>query len=375
MNPKDDPWRDELNLLDFLERGRDDITSALQNALDAAAPVRGSVFIPPGRWKCGRVRMHPHTAIRGYAQPSWKHPGGSVLELNDPGAAAQIDATGAIGAVVDGICLEGKSLGKDACGILVDKREYGLEEDMTTIERCMIAHFSGDGIRLERIWCYRVRGCQVMGNAGHGLRVRGWDGFVIDSWLSANGGCGFATNEENNASTLTANRIEWNRGDGIHIHMGSHYSITGNYIDRSGGAAIALTADDDGPPGETVGRAGYATVTGNILYRSGKPEYRQACDGPSCHMLLRRQRGVTVTGNTFVIGRDDDNPGSFGHGGKTSWSPHTAMVLEGLTHCVIASNVLDSSATDTLIDDRGGHQGLIRRDNPGSLFSSSGGIA
>ncbi len=366
-----DRIRDELNLSDFLGPAPGDITSTLQQALDAVAPIQGVVRIPPGRWRCGGVRMHPHTAIRGSAQASWKHPGGSVLELNDPEAKALIDATGAIGAVIDGVCLEGNSLGEDVCGILVDKQEYGLEEDLTTIERCKIAYFSGDGIRLERIWCYRVRSCQVLGNGGHGLRVRGWDGFVIDCWLSLNGGCGFTTHEENNAATLTANRIEWNRDDGIHIHMGSHYSITANYIDRSGGTAIALTADDDGPENEIVGCAGYTTVTGNILYRSGKPEFRKPGNEPSCHLLLRRQRGVTVTGNTLVIGRDDDNPGSLGYGSKHSWSPHTAVVLEQLTNCVISNNALDSSATHVLIDDRGGHQGLVCRDNPGSLFSSA----
>jgi hypothetical protein len=358
----------ELDLRDFLRPGQDDVTTALQRALDAVGETQGVVLIPPGRWRSGRVRMHAHTAIRGSAQPSWKHAGGSILELCDPQAPGLIDATGAIGAVIDGLCLEGGTLGRDACGVLVDKADYGLEEDLTTIERCKISNFTGDGIRLERIWCYRVRGCQVLENGGHGLRVRGWDGFVIDTWLSRNGGCGFSSHEENNASTLTANRIEWNRQDGIRIHHGSHYNLTGNYIDRSGGYAIAMTSDEDGPVGEIVGQAGYATITGNILYRTGKPEYRRPQDPPASHLLLRRQRGVTFSGNTLVIGRDDDNPGSLGFGGKESWSPHSAMILERLTNCVIMGNVMDAGARHALIDDRGGHDGLILRDNPGSLF-------
>ena len=96
--------------------------------------------------------------------------------------------------------------------------------------------FTGDGVRLDPIWCFSVRSCEIICNDGNGLYVSGWDGFILDNWLSSNGGAGYCSEAANAAITMTGNRIEWNGNSGIRILGGSHYNITGNYIDRSGGA-------------------------------------------------------------------------------------------------------------------------------------------
>ena len=65
---------------------------------------------------------------------------------------------------------------------------------------------------------------------------------------------------------MTGNRIEWNAHGGIRIPGGSHYNITGNYIDRSGGPGISLRCPRRAP-------CLCFTITGNVIYRSGKPEW------------------------------------------------------------------------------------------------------
>ena len=73
-------------------------------------------------------------------------------------------------------------------GVMIDKSEYGSQEDTPFIERCRISNFTGDGIHLNRIWLFSVRHCMVSKNQKNGLWVRGWDGFVLDNWFSGNKG-------------------------------------------------------------------------------------------------------------------------------------------------------------------------------------------
>lgn len=122
---------------------------------------------------------------------------------------------------------------------------------------------------------------------------------------------------------MTGNRIEWNKGGGIVIEGGSHYNLTGNYIDRSGKAGIAVlpatVLDDDS--GQIEPRVSNTmTIIGNIVYRSSK--FVQAGE-ESCHLLLKGGAGITVTGNSFCIGRDDKGKGAYSpkSGGLPSASP------------------------------------------------------
>ena len=223
-------------------------------------------------------------------------------------ARCLLDMTGAIGATVDGVCLDGHRLGEGIHGILVDKPEYKVE-DAFRIERCQIARFTGDGVRLNRIWCFTIRHCMVAYNQENGLRLRGWDGFVLDNWFSGNGAAGYGAYEENASITMTGNRIEWNRAGGIVIHGGNHYNITGNYLDRSGAPAISLLGE--GGPCSVV------AITGNVIYRSGAP-WRELDRKDSSHARFEHVQGLVCTGNTMNAGRDD--------GGRGQWSPRCGIV-------------------------------------------------
>jgi hypothetical protein len=335
--------------------GKADDTRSLQKALDAAAEVQATVVVPEGVYRCGELKMSPGTGLRGGANWSFQTSQGTILRLADPAAKCLLNLTGALGATVQGLCLHGDNLKTDQPihGILVDKPDYGAQEDAPRIDTCRVERFSGDGIRLERIWCFSVRHSQCIYNGGCGLRVRGWDGFVLDNWLSGNGMAGFGAYDENASNTLTGNRIEWNKEGGIVILGGCQYNLTGNYIDRSGRCGIALR-----PRGE----AGCHTLaaTGNVIYRSGKPDWGKGDDWDSAHVRFENCRGLVFSGNAMNAGQDD--------GGKGGWSPDRAIVLRALENSVISGNVMHEGALKELVVDRGGHgPGVIIKDNVGSL--------
>jgi hypothetical protein len=189
-------------------------------------------------------------------------------------------------------------------------------------------------------------------NHGDGLSLRGWDGFISDNWFSGNERAGFAARDENASVTFTANRVEWNGQENMLITGGDGYQITGNFFDRAGTCGIALRK----------GRRScfQMTVTGNFFKRSGKRA--DAASHNSSHILMEGAEGVTCVGNNLQAGRDDD--------GRGVWSPAYGIVCKNLQNCVIANNVLHESALRQLIVDQGGHgEGVVLKDNPGSLFN------
>jgi hypothetical protein len=331
--------------------GKTDDTKAIQRALDAAGEVRGTVWVPPGVYLCGELQMRPNTAL--VSVPTWDYhvPGGTALRLADGAAKCLLNITGASGATIDGIGLDGAGLGKGIHGIFLDKPDYGKHEDAFRIERCQVARFTGDGVNLTRAWCFSVRQSMLAYNQGDGLCLRGWDGFLSDNWFSGNQGAGFAARDENASVTFTANRVEWNGQENILITGGDGYQITGNFLDRAGTCAIALR--------NSRRRCIQMTISGNYFKRSGK--HADAASHDSCQLFIEGAAGVTCVSNNFQAGRDD--------GGRGVWSPAYGIVYKNLENCVIANNVLHEGALRQLFVDLGGHgEGVVFKDNPGSLF-------
>ena len=101
------------------------------------------------------------------------------------------------------------------------------------------------------------------------------------------------------------------------------------------------------------------SITGNFIKRSGK--FAPADSPDSAQILLDGSTGVTCTGNTLQSGRDDGDQGV--------WSPSYGIIVQNLENCVIANNVLHNGALRQLIVDNGNHKdGVILKDNPGRLF-------
>jgi hypothetical protein len=331
--------------------GKTDDTKSIQNAIDAAASRGGAVFLPPGVYLSRELQLRPHVSLTGVPAWDYEHGFGSVLQLADSQAGCLLNITGAFGATLDGLSLDGGRLGAGVHGVWLNKPDYGKQEDTFRIERCQVAHFSGDGVRLTRAWCFSIRHSMIAFNGGDGISLRGWDGFLLDNWLSGNGRAGFAARDENASCTFTGNRIEWNRDEGILINGGDGYNITGNFLDRAGTSGLAIVGGVQ------------MSITGNFVKRSGK--YAKAGTHDSSGIRLERARGITCCANNLQVGRDD--------GGKGIWSPSYGIVYKELENCVIGNNVLHDGALQQLIVDLGGHgDGAVVKDNPGSLSKQAG---
>jgi len=349
--------RTMLDVRDFGAKGdgKADDTKALQTAIDRAAEIKGAVFVSPGTYLCSTLKTHRNLGIIGIPAWDYRRGGGSVLKLADDKASCLLDITEGAGLTIDGLSFDGGRLGMGVHGIFMNKPDEGREEDAFRIERSRVYRFTGDGVRLMHSWCFTIRQSSVAGNRGDGVFVIGWDGFLIDNWLSGNGGCGYGRGELCSV-TMTANRIEWNKEGGILLEGGGTYNITGNYIDRSGKAGIALLTSKE------WGTSKHITVTGNLINRSGKDASPDSVD--SSHILLDGVEGTTIVGNVLRAGQDDFKKGN--------WSPSYGIAYRNLTNTVIKDNVMHDGALKELMHDLGGHgEGAIVKDNVGRLVQVS----
>ena len=331
--------------------GKTDDTASLQKALDEAGESSGGVFVPPGVYLTRELHVRPGTALIGIAAWNYSDGGGSVLRLASADATCLLNLTDARGATIEGLSLDGRDLGTGIHGVFTNRTQWGKHEDGFRIERCQIGHFSGDGARLDCVWAFSVRHCELAYNRGDGLNLRGWDGFLLDNWFSGNQRAGFAARRENASITFTANRIEWNGEENMLIVGGDGYQITGNFFDRAGTCGIALRK----------GRVGCTqiSITGNFIKRSGKRADAGSHD--SAQIFMDGCKGVTCVGNSIQSGRDDGNAGV--------WSPSYGIITQGLQNCVIRDNVLHDGALKQLMLDLGGHAGgVVVGDNPGRIF-------
>ncbi len=337
--------------------GVTDCTAAIQQAFDAAAQCRGQVTVPPGIYATGRVHLHGiSVCLKGSSGWGYRVDGCSVLKLNDPAADCLLDISAAVGCTVQGLSLIGEEIGENVHGIMLRYDQYNGngQEDTPSIDDCRVARFTGDGIRLEKIWAFTVRHCMMIYNKGAGLYIDGWDGFISDSIFCANGNCGILGGPTCSAITLTCCRIEWNSGGGVLFPYGCCCNITGNYFDRTFGPAITLGTAD--------GFYETTTVTGNVFQRNGAYTKEQPLPDSAmgCHVRLIRCKGVTVSGNTARVA-GDDGPGGIN-------TPDIGFLVENCAECIIKDNTMFIGAVRQLIDLHGDNSTCLIKDNIGSLF-------
>ncbi len=337
--------------------GKTDCTAAVQRALDDAAVDGGKVLVPPGTYAVGALQMRGDgVALEGCSAWTFSKDGASIFTLNDENAPYMLDITGAFGCAIRGVCLNGNHLGQNIHGVHLHWPEYngGSKEDTPTVDDCRIGSFTGDGVHLSHIWCFSVRHSMLCFNKGAGLWADGWDAFVLDNWLSANGKGGFVGGPAIASVTFTGNRVEWNDVGGFILPHGNSCNITGNFFDRTFGPAIDLGA-------ETGGEWGYmdlVTVTGNIFRRGGAYKEAPHADATmNCHVRMTHCSGATVTGNSMRVG-----VGDVGDGPKT---PDVGVVIRDCVNCIVRDNTLHNGYMQQALLLSGDNATCVIKDNIG----------
>jgi hypothetical protein len=330
--------------------GQTDDTKAFQGALDAAARVSGTVFVPAGTYRVGKLVWHDFTSMLG--DPGWSYyvSGGSVLELNEPQAECLIDFTYCQGARLHGLSLVGRNLGTNVHGILTKPHETNEKpgkwkrEDFPAIERCMIRGFTGNGLDMD-VWCLSLRACAIGYNRGDGFNYKHADAMVIDNWFSNNQGAGIRAVQGTGSSTFTANRIEWNRGGNMVVRNAWGWNITGNSFDRGQGPSLFL-----------MGNCHDFTITGNLFLRSGAVLERgvKLREHERCAVRLEGVNGLTFTGNSTTVGGNDASMQ------KAAPTPEYGVIVKQLNHAIITGNRLVGTRQALLDLGEHGEQVIIR---------------
>lgn len=343
-----------FNVKDFGAKG-DGLVSdsaAIQKTLDEAGKVQGTAYFPSGHYRCHNLKVHPYTTV--LAEPQWAYgpDAGAVLTIDSEEADCVLDISEAYGSHVRGMFLRGKrDAQKTQHGIFMNHPEkFTPKENAPVIEHVSVNHFSGHGVYLLRSWLFIIRHSIFKGNRGHGVCVHGWDGFITDNQFSANGKSGFGTETAGSTVMFTANRVEWNREYGLYLTGGDAWNVTGNSFDRNCGAAVFAN------------KVSNSTFIGNVFRRNGK-DAKGLLEGTeeSCQMLIQSSRGISVTGNTGAVGRDD--------GGKGEYTPNYAFWLKDNSCSIITANAFSRGYRKDMIMDKGGNkEDLLISNNVGSVF-------
>ncbi len=318
-----------FDITDFgaVSDGVTDCTEAIQAAIEAARKVWGKVLVPPGNYLTGYLKVGNGVTIEGTAGWSFGAYGLSTFTLNDPKAKCVLDVTDAWQCTIKGISLVGKYLGKNVHGIYSYNRGTSFGGN-PIIDDCRIEHFTGDGIHFEHQGCFKVLHSMMFENRGAGLYLYGCDGFILDNWLTGNLNCGMYGSNAS-ALTLTANRVEWNGVAGIKLDCGDTAEITGNSFDRNSGPGLWLGSEEwlyDG-----------VSVTGNNFRRNGN-KATSACASPyeRSHLYMENVTNAAVTGNTFMLGRDDGDGGVY--------SPDFSIFLDDCDAVTVTGNSMKNGA-------------------------------
>lgn len=319
--------------------GTTDDTLPIRKALAALPPHDGVLFFPPGHYLSDTIYPPSRMTLAGNGAWGYQSGPGTILSPVKDNQPRLIDLNGKTAVRLDGLTLSGRKMGPAMNGIYASRGQGG--EQNIVIDNCRVEKFSGCGMAMGEAHVWSIRRSIFMENGQDGLDAsQAFDGWISDSFFTANGRCGLALN---NSVTLTGNRIEHNRHAGISVnrYYGQHLQITGNLFCSEFGPALEFLS----------GNVRAIAVTGNTFRNSGRA--MADCPERDCHVRFEGTQGLVFTGNVLHI----------------LWcnNPSTGMILQGLVDSVIARNTLFKGAMRELIRDLGGHTNTVIADNPGSL--------
>lgn len=349
-----------FNVKDFGAKGDGQTpdSDAIQKALDAAGKANGTAYFPSGNYRCHDLKVHSNMTV--LAEPQWDYRAGygAVLSIDSEEADCVLNISETKGCRIYGVALRGnRRATKKQHGIFMNHpNEFTSRENCPVIDDVRVYGFSGHGIYLNRIWLFLLRHSMIQSCGGHGICIYGWDGFVLDNQFAANGGSGFGAETEATMIKFTGNRVEWNRRYGLELDSGTRawgmnsWNVVGNNFDHNGGAGVHINNVNN------------STFTGNVFRRNGD-NATALFEGAeeTCHMIMRRCRGVTVTGNAGGAGRNDRQEGPV--------KPNYGFWLQGNECCTVGFNTFARGYVRDLKVDKGGHaDDFIFQFNVGSQF-------
>ena len=343
--------------------GKADDTKAIAKAIQKACETNGVVYFPSGTYRTDEIELPAQVTLK--CEPSWSYRtlGRVVIIPAREDQRCILDLSLATGATIYGLCFDGRNIGNDMHGIATcDHKRDRNREHTFRIDNCRITNFSGDGLHMVDFWAFTLRNSMSNHNGGDGCYLEGCDCWINDNIFSSNGKAGIGGDTWNSAVTAMGNRIEWNRQCGVRLCASIRFALVGNYIDRSFGPAIIL---DKGPNfHERIGREHTVlpcciTICGNNIVRSARNSERGS--DLDCQILMRNAVGVTITGNTFNVWKDDSSGGIA--------TPSYGIVIENCADCVITGNEMMAGAAKQLILDKGGNgEHMVISDNAGTAL-------
>lgn len=352
----------KFNILDFGAKsdGKTDCTKALQEALDKAGKVKGTVVIPSGQYLCGYVKVPAFVSIEGDFSWSFYAFGGSELVLCRDDVPCMLDIKGAFGCRLDGLSINGNNLGKNINGVEMnwadhfeERKNYGGREDTPTISNCRIGNFSGNAVHFNNVWCFSIRHSMLC-YSKNGLYMNGCDCFINDNWFSCNKNAGVLSDTGFMSGTFSGNRFECNEHEGTKFNNIGYVQFNGNYWDYNRGCGFYSFGTS-----ETFDFRGHVSFIGNIFYRDAVSRVgEEVKDAPeNSHIAISDACNILINSNDFGAGAGSSS---------NIVGPKYGIVYKNLCNSVISGNTMMCASTSKNILSYGGEKGeVIVKDNPG----------
>lgn len=290
----------KINLVTAPEYGADPTGVADSTAAFAAALAGPSTaIVPPGVYRLSNLVMPSGSSLVGYSALGYgKGTGLSVattLVALNASAARMINVDGASDVLIAGLRIDcdptrSETRNTNCDGISAGGKNMTLRDVTIRLGRYGLGGAVSSGTNIAASMITTMQNCQFF-DCVTGI------GDLIDAWLT-NCFLSYCTTGAyftslSGSINMTACRIEWNTGDGLHVDNNADLMFVGCFFDRNYVSGAYLNGTYK------------AIFSGCEFKRNGRN-----LDGNSCHVRLNSVSEVTFTGCSSRKGRDDDNTGN-----------------------------------------------------------------